>query len=253
MLKVNLNESNSIVVLEPQGQLTQADFLNASRIIDPYIQKNGILKGIIIYVKDFPGWDSFSSLVSHLKFIHEHHKLVSHIAFVTDSIIGEFAENVASHFVKAKIESFDFDEFDEAKHWILDDEYTTHGLFFSCETTNNNIFIKFKAIGTLTHEDYERITPIIDDALETIAKPNVNILVDISRLEGWELKAAWDDLKLGIKHGKELNKVAIYGHNKWQDFAASLGTWFISGEAKSFDDLEEAIAWLGEKYNSNYS
>lgn len=247
MLKVNLDKDRSLVVLEPNGELTEGDFLTASRIIDPYIETYGNLRGIIIYVKDFPQWDSFSALITHLNFVKEHHKKVSHVAFVTDSIIGDFAENFASHFIKAKIKNFDYDELNKAKSWIIDDDYITHGLYLSCETSNNGIYMKFKTIGTLTHEDYERITPIIDSVLEEMNESKIDILVDIEQLEGWELKAAWDDLKLGLKHGKKFNKIAIYGHINWQDLATKIGSWFVGGEIKSFDSLEDAMLWLDNK------
>ncbi len=246
MLKVNLNEKDSLALVEPEGKLTKTDFVNASQVIDSYIEKNGNLKGIIVYVEDFPFWDSFSSLISHLKFIHNHHRLVSHIAFVTDSMTGDFAQNIADHFLKAKIKHFDYKDLEEAKTWIQNDDYITHGLYFSCETSENNIFIKFKAIGKLTHEDYEKISPVIDTTLENIVDPKVNILVDIEELEGWELRAAWDDLKLGLKHGKEFNKIAIYGHKSWQELASKIGSLFVSGEVKSFESMNEAIKWLDE-------
>ena len=119
MLTVNLDEMKGIAILEPDGKLSENDFINAAGIIDPYIEKSGKLNGIIIHVKSFPGWDSFSALIKHLKFIKEHHKMVSHVALVTDSPIGGFAEHVASHFVNAEIKSFPFDEFENAEKWIL--------------------------------------------------------------------------------------------------------------------------------------
>lgn len=247
MLKINLYEKDSIAVLEPNDKLQEIDFITAKRIIDPYITKNGNLKGIIIYVREFPFWDSFSSFLSHLKFVNEHHEKVSHIAFVTDSLIGSFGENIASHFIKAKIKNFDYEQLEKAKSWIIDDDYVTHGLFFSCKTNQNNVFIKFKAIGVLSHNDYENFSPIIDSALEKLINPKVNILIDIERLEGWELEAAWDDLKLAFKHGNKFNKIAIYGHKKWQDIASKIGAWFISGEVKTFEDINEASAWLNEE------
>jgi hypothetical protein len=122
MLTVNLNEIEGIAILEPDSELSEADFISAAKIIDPYIEKFGKLSGIIIHVKSFPGWDSFSALIRHLKFVKEHHKKVSHVAFVTDSPIGGIAEHVASHFVSAKIKSFTFSELEEARRWIEDDE-----------------------------------------------------------------------------------------------------------------------------------
>jgi len=118
MLKIKLDEKESIAILEPGGELSKADFKAASDIIDPYLEKSGKLNGIIIYVKSFPGWDSFSALITHFKFIREHHKKVSHVAFVTDSPIGVIAEHVGSHFVNAKIESFPFNELEQSIKWI---------------------------------------------------------------------------------------------------------------------------------------
>jgi hypothetical protein len=105
MLKIELDEVASIAILSPEGELVKSDFISVAKTIDPYIERVGELKGIIIHVQSFPGWDSFSSLIAHLKFVRAHHKKVSRIAFVTDSPIGRFAENIASHFVNAKIKN----------------------------------------------------------------------------------------------------------------------------------------------------
>ena len=122
MLNVNLDEKQGIATLEPVGELTKSDFVSAAKIIDPYIGKFGALNGLIINVKSFPGWDSFGTLIKHLKFIKDHHKNMSRVAFVTDSPIGGFAEHVASHFVNAVIKHFSFDQLEDAQKWILDSD-----------------------------------------------------------------------------------------------------------------------------------
>ncbi|MFC6977722.1 STAS/SEC14 domain-containing protein [Microbulbifer taiwanensis] len=65
-------------------------------------------------------------------------------------------------------------------------------------------------------------------------------------MEGWEPRAAWDDLKLGVKHGRQFNRIAMLGNRRWQEMAARVGSWFIGGEARYFEDETEAMAWLGE-------
>jgi hypothetical protein len=119
MLKVQLIEDQGIAILEPDGELSKADFESASKIIDPYLEKHGTLNGIIIHVRLFPGWESFSSLVAHLKFVKEHHRKVSRIAVATDSPIGGVAEKLAPHFINAKIKRFPFDEFQTSKEWVV--------------------------------------------------------------------------------------------------------------------------------------
>lgn len=119
-----------------------------------------------------------------------------------------------------------------------------HGLSIGIERVNNKIFLSLKAVGKLTHADYELIMPVIEGALGEIQHPEVNVLVDGTELEGWELRAAWDDLKLGLKHNNEFKRIAIYGNKNWQEIVAKVGAWFISGEVKYFDNLDEAMFWI---------
>ncbi len=120
MLKVDLNAGEGIAVLQPEGELSENDFSNAASIIDPHIEAHGKLNGIVIHVATFPGWDSFSALVTHLKFVRAHHQKIARVAFATDSSIGGLAENIASHFISAEIKNFSFDELEAAKNWIRD-------------------------------------------------------------------------------------------------------------------------------------
>ncbi len=121
MLNVKLDEIESIAIFEPDGELSEADFKYAASIIDPYLEKSGKFNGIIIHVRSFPGWDSFSALITHMRFIKEHHKKISHVAFVTDSPIGVLAEHISSHFVSAEIKSFTFGELEKSVKWISGD------------------------------------------------------------------------------------------------------------------------------------
>jgi len=119
-----------------------------------------------------------------------------------------------------------------------------HGLSIGIERVNNEFFLSLKAVGKLTHADYEKINPMIDAALQGVKEPKVKVYIDGSELEGWELRAAWDDFKLALKHGNEFTKIAIFGNKKWQEYAAKISTWFISGEVKFFENADDALNWL---------
>jgi len=119
-----------------------------------------------------------------------------------------------------------------------------HGLSIGIERVNENIFLTLKAQGTLTHEDYKTITPMIDSALSEVKEPKVKVFIDGSELDGWELRAAWDDFKLGLKHGNEFEKIAIYGNKHWQELTAKVSAWFVSGEIKYFENSNDAMHWL---------
>ena len=121
MLTVRIDEANGLVILEPDGPLSVNDFESAAKIIDPYIEKIGQLHGLIIYAKSFPGWDSFAALSSHLRFVKEHHKKISRVAFATDSLVGNIAEAIAGHFVNAEIQLFAYQELEQARKWVAGD------------------------------------------------------------------------------------------------------------------------------------
>jgi hypothetical protein len=84
---------------------------------------------------------------------------------------------------------------------------------------------------------------MIESALEGVREPTTKAIVDGTELEGWDLRAAWDDFRIGLKHGSQFEKIAMYGNRGWQETAKVCG-WFISGEVKYFADSEDVLEWL---------
>ncbi len=119
-----------------------------------------------------------------------------------------------------------------------------HGLSIGLDRVENEFFISIKAVGRLTHQDYEHLTPMLDAALIKVNQPKVKILFDVTELDGWELRAAWDDLKLGLKHSAVFDKIALFGNQDWQEMSAKIGNWFVSGEIRYFESYIDALTWL---------
>ncbi len=121
---------------------------------------------------------------------------------------------------------------------------TQHGISIGIERINDEFMMTLTVNGKLKHSDYEIIVPMLESAIEGVEKPKIKVLVDLRKFEGWELRAAWDDLKLGLKHGREFTKIAMIGNKKWEEYAARIGSWFIAGEMKYFEDTSTACNWL---------
>ncbi|WP_226664692.1 STAS/SEC14 domain-containing protein [Microbulbifer aggregans] len=120
-----------------------------------------------------------------------------------------------------------------------------HGFSIGIERTGTErVLLRMHARGKLEHEDYETLVPMLETAIAGMEHPKIDVLMDMRELEGWEIRAAWDDLKLGVKHGRQFNKIAMVGNKRWQEIAAKIGTWFIGGEARFFEGPAEALAWL---------
>ncbi len=120
MIDYHLDPSTAVLTIRPESALDKSDFEELAKVVDPQIEEHGDLNGLIVEAPRFPGWDSFGALVTHLRFVRDHHQHVKKIAVVTDSHLGEVAEHLASHFVSADIRHFPADDADEARRWIIE-------------------------------------------------------------------------------------------------------------------------------------
>jgi len=118
MIHFELLRDRSILVVTPDGPLTKTDFDKLASEVDPFLASKRKLVGLMIYAKSFPGWENFAALVSHLKFVADHHRQIERIAAVTDSEFLKIMPRIADHFVQAKIKHFDFEEKDQALVWL---------------------------------------------------------------------------------------------------------------------------------------
>ena len=64
-----------------------------------------------------------------------------------------------------------------------------HGISVGIERVSGETIVVFKAKGKLTHDDYQAMIPILNATLEELDSSELKMLVDISTLTGWELRA----------------------------------------------------------------
>ena len=120
MISVKILKPEGVVVIEPLGPLEKADFEKLASEVDPWLEEEGSLRGIIIHARAFPGWESFEALAGHMKFVKGHHARVGKVALVMDSKLLGLLPGIAKHFVAAEIRHFDYEEMDAAKGWVLE-------------------------------------------------------------------------------------------------------------------------------------
>ena len=121
MIEHELDREQAVLYLRPKSALSAEDFAELAREVDPFLERTGgALAGIVVEAPSFPGWDSLGALIAHLRFVRDHHRRVRKIAVVTDALLGDLAEKLASHFVAAKIRHFPAGELDGARRWVLE-------------------------------------------------------------------------------------------------------------------------------------
>jgi len=130
-------------------------------------------------------------------------------------------------------------------------EIYEHGIDIGINRIKNQFFVKMKIVGSLTHDDYEMITPLLENALNGITHPHISLLIDATKFEGWSLQAVWDDLKLGLKHNKDFYKIALVGNKSWQEYGVKISNWFTKGSMEYFEKTDDALSWLSEERKSD--
>ncbi|MBI2919776.1 MAG: STAS/SEC14 domain-containing protein [Planctomycetes bacterium] len=133
MLRYEIMPEHGIVVLSPQGPLSADDFAKLTRAVDLYIQERGPLKGLLVEAHRFPGWDSFAALLSHLRFVKDHHRLIERFAAVSDGAFAKIGPAIAKHFVAAEVRRFDEKDRQAAMEWVRGSGAPSGGELFGDE------------------------------------------------------------------------------------------------------------------------
>lgn len=118
MLNHELVHHLGIFVLSPAGPLETADIEEFANRVDPYIEKNGNLKGMVVYVERFSGWKNIASFSSHIKFIKTHHNSVEKVATVSDSTLLSGLQKLTGYFIHPKVQHFSFSDEGAAIEWL---------------------------------------------------------------------------------------------------------------------------------------
>jgi len=98
----------------------------------------------------------------------------------------------------------------------------------------------------LTKEDYVALIASWEKMIASHGKMRLGF--DMENFHGWEPVAAWQDLKFSLTHATQVEKVAMIGEKKWEEWVAKLGSLLSKAQVKYFDSSQriEAEQWLRE-------
>lgn len=105
--------------------------------------------------------------------------------------------------------------------------------------------IAIRASGTLTKADYDKLLPILRDAVEQYDK--ISWYMEMDDFSGWDARAFWKDLQFGVEHANNFYKIAMVGEETWEDWFTQLMKPFTSAEVRYFEleDRDQAWRWVG--------
>ena len=104
--------------------------------------------------------------------------------------------------------------------------------------------LEVRASGTLTKVDYDRFVPEVEKGIEEQGR--LRILFEMTEFHGWRPGAAWEDLKFGVRHMGQIERMAMVGDRSWEKLLAVFARVFTAAPVRYFDraEIEEARAWV---------
>jgi hypothetical protein len=111
-------------------------------------------------------------------------------------------------------------------------------------TSDSEKILAFKMTGKLHDEDYKTFVPLIDNGVAKYGK--VRLLAWFEDFHGWDLHALWDDIKFSTTHCREIDRIALVGDKKWEEWMAKVCKPFTMAKVEYFDvsKINDAWAWL---------
>jgi hypothetical protein len=103
-----------------------------------------------------------------------------------------------------------------------------------------------RANGKLNKGDYERFVPEVDRLIRQHGK--IGVLFEMHDFHGWTAGALWEDLRFDFRHFRDIDRLALVGETKWQEWMSTFCHPFTTAKIRVFGpgDTEQARAWLDE-------
>ena len=80
------------------------------------------------------------------------------------------------------------------------------------------------------------------------AEGKARLFVQLEDFHGEDLHALWDDLKFGLKHYSDFDRIAMVGERRWEKWLVQVSKPFTKAKMRYFDafQVDDAWAWLRE-------
>jgi hypothetical protein len=118
MVEINVLADEGVIEVTVHGKLEAVDLESIASKADEVIAEEGGIKGLVLNIAEFSGWDSLHTFLEHMKIIKGHHKFVERIAAVGDASWQKLLPNLTSLFIKADVRTFNVTQIEAAQKWV---------------------------------------------------------------------------------------------------------------------------------------
>lgn len=101
--------------------------------------------------------------------------------------------------------------------------------------------------GVLQERDFTGMQRELSADLDGVRK--IRLLVVLTAFQGWETGATWRDLAFYVRHGNEIERIAIVGEDRWRAEALMFAAADLRDAPVAYFDAVQAAqarAWLSD-------
>lgn len=121
MIDMELDIESGVAEITVHKKLEEADFETLAPHVDKLIEQKGKMRGVLVNLGDFHGWENLHAVLTHLRFVKDHHEFIKRLAIVGDKRWQEVVPHVVKLFVDAEPRHFNSDAIDEARAWVREE------------------------------------------------------------------------------------------------------------------------------------
>ena len=112
---------------------------------------------------------------------------------------------------------------------------------------NTGKYLVIDASEKLRRKDYRRLVPEVEHMMQGRGK--IRMLFHMHDFHGWSVGAIWEDSKFGLRHFRDIDRLAVVGEKKWQRAMTTVCRPLTRAAIRYFDSDQETSArqWLAEE------
>jgi hypothetical protein len=101
-----------------------------------------------------------------------------------------------------------------------------------------------QASGKFSKDDYQHFVPEVERLISKQGK--IRILFEMRDFHGWNAGALWEDIKFDLKHFSDIERLAMVGDKKWEEWMATFCKPFTTATIRYFDSTrtKDAEIWI---------
>ena len=117
MIEMEVISGNALKITAPK-KLYADDFQQIAPKVDSFISQLGKIR-LLIDVSNFNGWSNAAALLSHIRFVKDHHQKVERIAVVGARNWQHWVIGVVRMILHPEVRAYDRSQQSEALRWIV--------------------------------------------------------------------------------------------------------------------------------------